>query len=375
MYKILPIESLKTQISIPSDKSISHRALLISALSCGVTKIFNFLNSNDTLATLSCIEKFPIKVEYARDTNQVRISSSSEGSLFSLSKKTIFSASESGTTIRLLSGILSGQPFPSIIKAAPALSKRPMKRITVPLRLMGAKINGKSENGEEYPPLEIAPVKELSGITYIMPQASAQVKSAILFASLFSKTPVRIKEPYPSRDHTERMLLSFGARIKKSRGFIVCERPDLKLKLKTPGQLTVPGDFSSAAFFLVLGALLKNSEILLKNVGINPTRTGLLGALRRMGARIRVNNKKNGVEPYADILVKSSELCGITVKAEEIPLMIDEIPVLMVAASFARGTSGLYGLKELKVKETDRIHSMVSNLQKAGVDIVASPYA
>ena len=255
------------------------------------------------------------------------------------------------------------------------MSKRPMKRITVPLRLMGAKINGKSENGEEYPPLEIAPVKELSGITYIMPQASAQVKSAILFASLFSKTPVRIKEPYPSRDHTERMLLSFGARIKKSRGFIVCERPDLKLKLKTPGQLTVPGDFSSAAFFLVLGALLKNSEILLKNVGINPTRTGLLGALRRMGARIRVNNKKNGVEPYADILVKSSELCGITVKAEEIPLMIDEIPVLMVAASFARGTSGLYGLKELKVKETDRIHSMVSNLQKAGVDIVASPYA
>lgn len=369
MYNIHPLQATNTEILAPSDKSISHRAVLISALTRGTTEIINFLHSNDTLATLSCIKKLPLVVNYLRKEKKVVIRS--KGSPFCLSGKIHFNAGESGTTIRLLSGILAGQSFSSRIDAASSLRRRPMKRITVPLRMMGAQIKGKTISNQEYPPLSIKPAKNLAGITYVMPQASAQVKSSILFASLFSKTPTRIKEPYPSRDHTERMLSSFGAHIEKRSGFIVCE----KSSLRTPRKIFVPGDFSSAAFFLVLGTILARSSILIKNAGINPTRTGLLRTLKKMGANIRIHNKKYDVEPCADILVKSSHLAGIKVQTKDIPLMIDEIPILMVAASFAKGTTHIYGLKELKVKETDRIHSMVHNLQKAGIHITASSCA
>jgi len=363
--KLRPFSSLQTVLEMPADKSISHRALMISSIARGKTRIFNLLKSKDTEATLNCLKKLNNSISYCQKDKCLSISG--KGKFFSLCRKITLNAGESGTTIRLLSGIMAGQKFPVKIKTAPSLQSRPMKRIIIPLSLMGADIKGVEKKTGIYPPLELRPVPELKGIKYKMPQASAQVKSAVLLAALFSKTEVRIKEPFPSRDHTERMLKLFRADLKKKSGYLVCSRS----KLKSPGKLFVPGDISSAAFFIVLTAILPDSKLVLKNTGINPTRTGLVKVLKRMGADIAFVNKHPGEEAYADIRVRSSALSGITVEQEEIPLMIDEVPILMTAAAYARGTTLIKGLKELRYKETDRIRSMVSNLKRAGVDIKA----
>lgn len=368
MYKIVPVKKVRKEIVVSSDKSISHRALLISSLAAGKTKIINFLNSKDTLTTLNCLRNLNVDLDYKK--NQKIVIIKSKGKMFKVKNKVTLFCGESGTTIRLMSGILAGQKFASFLTAGKSLSKRPMGRITHPLGMMGADIKGRKVGGEEYPPLRIKPVDKLGGITYTMPQASAQVKSAIIFASQFSEGLTRIKEPAPSRDHTERMLNFFGGEVKREGGYIVSKA----WELEGGKEIFIPGDFSSASFFLALGVLVKDSAILLKNVGINPTRIGFLNTLKRMGGKIKILNKQDYFEPYGDILVKSSSLKGVRIESKDIPLMIDEIPILIVCACYAEGITEICGLKELRVKETDRINSMVTNLKRAGIDIQVRSY-
>jgi 3-phosphoshikimate 1-carboxyvinyltransferase len=368
MYTIEPLSSIKKEINIPPDKSISHRAAIISSLVKEKTKIYPFLLSEDTLATLNCLKKLGVNLTLQKDKTLIIEGCSL---YFPKKEKAKLFAKNSGTTMRILSGILCGQKFPSFFDGAFSLRKRPMARITYPLRMMGAKIWGKVINSEEYPPLKIEPVKRLRGINYKLPIASAQVKSCLLLASLYTKEESIIVEPQYSRDHTERMLLLFGANFKKLKKKNLLKKTR---RLKSPKEIFIPSDFSSASFFIVLGLILKNSELLIKNVNINPTRCGLLNVLKKMGANFKIINKKNYFEPFADILVKSSSLKGVEVKENQISLMIDEIPVLCVAASFAKGKTVIKGVKELRVKETDRINSMIHNLRKAKIDIKTSSY-
>lgn len=276
-------------------------------------------------------------------------------------------AGESGTTFRLLAGIMAGQIFSSEMTAAPSLCKRPMSRITAPLRLMGADISGRVAQDEEFAPLKIAPSR-LSGISYKLPVASAQVKSALLLAGLYAKGPTRIMEPKPTRDHTERMLALFKSPVKRSGNNIFLKPPR---DLKSPGTVVIPGDISSAAFFIVAALIVPGSVLFLRNVSMNPTRAGCIDVLKRMGANIRIEKVRTapGAEPVADIRIVSSVLSGTTVRENEVPFLIDELPVLMVAAGFARGASEFQGVEELRVKETDRIDSMADNLQKMGARV------
>lgn len=369
MYSIKPVENIKIQVKIPPDKSIFHRAVIISSLSLGKTQIEPLLLSEDSRATLGCVEQCGIKIE--RKGQFLNIDGN--GIYFPVkNKKITLCAGESGTTIRILSGALCGQKFSTIFTASGGLNKRPMGRITKPLRTMNAQITGRVINGEEYPPLLISPVTSIHAIKYILPVASAQVKSAILFASLYSSGITQIKEPFVSRDHTERMFSVFGLKLNQRKKVLSLESGK---KLVSPGRLFIPSDFSSAAFFIVLGLILKNSQILIKDVNVNPTRCGLLTVLRRMGAKIKLINKRDDYEPYADILVKSSKLKACAVSEKEIPLIIDEVPVFCVAAAFAVGRTSIWGVKELKVKETDRIKAIVYNLRKAGISISAKEYS
>lgn len=369
MYIIKPAENMKIEVKIPPDKSIFHRAVIISSLALGKTRIEPLLLSEDSRATLSCVEQCGIKIERKEQFFNIE----GKGIYFPVkSKKIALCAGESGTTIRIFSGALCGQKFSTVFTASGGLNQRPMARITKPLRMMNAEIAGRVIKGEEYPPLVINPVTGIRAIKYVLPVASAQVKSAILFAALYSSGVTRIKEPFVSRDHTERMLSVFGLKLSQRNKVISLQGGK---KLISPGRIFIPSDFSSAAFFIVLGLILKNSQILIKDVNLNPTRCGFLTILRRMGARIKIVNKRDDYEPYADILVKSSELKACVVSEKEIPLIIDEIPVFCVAAAKASGKTSIWGVKELKVKETDRIKAMVYNLRKAGVNISAKEYS
>lgn len=364
MYLIKPITKIIASINVPPDKSISHRALMLSAIANGQTKIEPFIASQDALATLDCLKQLGVKIKRGKKSVIIY----GRGKYFNKTKLVKLFARQSGTTLRILSGLLIGQKFPVVFDSSPELRKRPMARITLPLRKMGADITGKKQAQNEYPPIKIKPVEELSGINYTLPIASAQIKTAIIFAGLYAKTKTIITEPLLSRDHTERILAGLnGPILKKGKKIIISPLESLKV----PSQIFIPGDFSSAAFFIVLGLILKDSEILLKNVNINPSRTGLLKVLNRMGANIVILKRKDCLEPYADIVVESSNLKGTVVRESEIPLMIDEIPILAVAASFAKGKTLIKRVKELKVKETDRINSMVYNLKKAGINIKA----
>jgi len=280
----------------------------------------------------------------------------------------------SGTTMRILPGILAGQDFPAVLKGDASLSKRPMRRIVEPLKKMGAEISGEGwrvkggERKEICPPLKICGGK-LKAIKYKSKIASAQVKSCILLASLFAKGVTSVTEPVKSRDHTERILKQFGCRLKAQGSRVSVKGP---VKLKSPRIVTVPGDISSAAFFIVAGCLLPNTKVVIKNVGLNPTRAGILDILKRMGADIRLEaqgSRLKGYEPSGDIIVKSSKLKGVTISPKEVVRAIDEIPTLMVAACFAKGKTVIKGIGELRVKETDRINSMVTNLKKIGADV------
>jgi len=370
MYRIKYLGNLTKEINVPPDKSISHRAAIISSLCKGKTLIKPFLHSEDTLATVDCLEKLGVKTSEKDNSFTV----DGAGMYFPGSEKVDLYARESGTTMRILSGALVAQKFPIEFRAAESLNKRPMDRIVNPLSQMGAAIEGKKQSNSLLntetiisPPLSISPSPAgIKGGEFHLKIASAQVKSAIMLASLYADSETIIREPYKSRDHTERMLKLFGADIEVDGKEIICKPTK---KLISPKELYIPSDFSSAAFFIVLGLILENTELTLKNVNVNPSRCGLLKVLKEMGANIEITNEKDGYEPYADITVKSSYLRGAVVEPDEVPSMIDEIPALCVAASFSTGRTLIQGISELKVKETNRIDSISKNLTTAGVKV------
>lgn len=360
---ILPIDSLQGEIIVPGDKSVSHRAVMFGAINKGKTHITGFLKAQDCLCTISAFEN--MGVEISVKDNEVTVNG--EGMYGLQPPQRSLYLGNSGTTIRLLSGILAGQKFESIVTGDEYLVKRPMERIMEPLKLMGAVIASEENNG--CAPLKIEGVAELNGINYQTKVASAQVKSCVLLAGLYAKGETTVVEPEQSRDHTERMLAFFGVPVQKEgleykiEGIEELEAGDKEIQ--------VPGDISSAAFFMVAGVITENSEITIKGVGLNPTRSGIVSVLKRMGADLEFTNYQEQYEPICDINAKSSKLNAIVIEKNEIPNIIDEIPVLCVAAAQAKGTTCIKGIQELRVKETDRVESMISNLSLAGVNIWA----
>lgn len=351
--------ALKGELSIPGDKSISHRAIMIGALANGKTVINNFLMGEDCLSTVRCFRNMGVQIQIKGDKVTV------EGvGLHGLKKpEDVLDVGNSGTTIRLISGILAAQNFSAKITGDSSIRKRPMDRIIIPLRMMGANIKGVQD---KYPPLVINPVEKLKGVTYEQPIASAQVKSSIIFAGLYGEVTTEIIQPSLSRDHTERMLKYLGADI-TTIGKRVIVRPVKKLSAK---EITVPGDISSAAFFIVGGLILPSSKILIRGVGINSTRTGIVDVLKTMGGKIDIVNKRIvNNEPIGDITVEYSKLKGIEIKGEIIPRLIDEIPIIAVAASAAEGITIIRNAEELKVKESNRITAIVNELRKMNIDI------
>ena len=356
--EIKKLTNLHGEITVPGDKSISHRAVMFGSLAKGTTRITHFLEGADCLSTISCFRKMGIDIE----NNNGEILVHGKG-LRGLSSPTdILDVGNSGTTTRLISGILAGQNFVSELTGDDSIQSRPMKRIMTPLLSMGADIT--SIKGNNCVPLRIAG-HPLKAIHYDSPVASAQVKSCVLLAGMYSDGVTSVTEPVLSRNHTEIMLNYFGAQV-TSEGTTASIVPEPSLHAR---EITVPGDISSAAYFIAAGLLVPGSEILLKNVGINPTRDGLLRVCNDMGADITMLNVNMDGEPTADLLVRTSSLHGTTVGGEIIPTLIDEIPMIAVMAAFAEGTTIIKDAKELKVKESDRILVMAENLSRMGADI------
>ena len=356
--EIKKLTNLHGEITVPGDKSISHRAVMFGSLAKGTTRITHFLEGADCLSTISCFRKMGIDIE----NNNGEILVHGKG-LHGLSSPTdILDVGNSGTTTRLISGILAGQNFVSELTGDDSIQSRPMKRIMTPLLSMGADIT--SIKGNNCVPLRIAG-HPLKAIHYDSPVASAQVKSCVLLAGMYSDGVTSVTEPVLSRNHTEIMLNYFGAQV-TSEGTTASIVPEPSLHAR---EITVPGDISSAAYFIAAGLLVPGSEILLKNVGINPTRDGLLRVCKDMGADITMLNVNMDGEPTADLLVRTSSLHGTTVSGEIIPTLIDEIPMIAVMAAFAEGTTIIKDAKELKVKESDRILVMAENLSRMGADI------
>lgn len=355
------ISGLRGEAIVPGDKSISHRAVMFGALAKGKTQITGFLRGADCLSTISCFRQLGISIEESADKILV------EGKgLHGLSAPAdVLDTGNSGTTTRLISGILAGQKFTSVLNGDASIQKRPMKRIMTPLSQMGASI--RSLHGNDCAPLEITG-SALHGISYLSPVASAQVKSAVLLAGLYADGESSVTEPAVSRNHTELMLKSFGADV-KTEGLTATIQPEPFLHGM---DILVPGDISSAAYFIAAGCLVPNAEILIRNVGINPTRDGILRVAKEMGADITLLNEKNTGEPVADLLVRSSRLHGITIGGDIIPTLIDELPVIAVMAAAAEGTTIIKDAAELKVKESDRIAVMTENLSAMGCDITAA---
>ncbi|MCC8045231.1 MAG: 3-phosphoshikimate 1-carboxyvinyltransferase [Clostridiales bacterium] len=353
---------LRGELSIPGDKSISHRSVMFGALAEGTTEVTNFLTGADCLSTIACFRQMGIEIEQ-KDTH-VLIHGKGLHGLKAPSK--ILDAGNSGTTVRLLSGILAGQNFDSVITGDETIQKRPMKRIMTPLAGMEADITSVLGNG--CAPLQIHG-KKLHGTHYDSPVASAQVKSCILLAGLYADGITSVTEPAVSRDHSELMLQYFGADIKSS-GFTVSITPEPKL---TGTKIRVPGDISSAAYFIAAALLVPGSELLLKNVGINPTRDGMLRICQAMGADITLLNEDHSdAEPCADLLVRSSHLKAVEIGGDIVPTLIDELPILAVLAAFADGTTVIRDAAELRVKESDRIAVMTENLSRIGCPVEAT---
>ena len=356
------VNSLKGEVSIPGDKSISHRAVMFGSLAEGTTEVTNFLQGADCLSTISCFRKLGIEIE---NTSQ-RILIHGKGLHGLTEPSDTLDTGNSGTTTRLISGILAGQRFTTILNGDASIQTRPMKRIITPLSMMGADIT--SLKGNDCAPLRICG-GQLHGITYKSPVASAQVKSCVLLAGLYADAPTSVTEPILSRNHTELMLAGFGAHVASSGTTATIEpEPDLNgMKIE------VPGDISSAAYFLAAGLMIPNSEILIKNVGFNPTRDGILRVAKEMGGDITIlNEKTSGGEPTCDLLVRSSSLKGVTIGGEIIPTLIDEIPMIAVMACFAEGITTIKDAQELKVKESNRIDTVVTNLKAMGAHIEAT---
>ncbi len=355
------VNKLEGEVAIPGDKSISHRAIMLGALSLGTTEVTNFLQGEDCLATIDCFRHLGIQIE----NEQGRILIHGKG-LDGLSAPTgILNAGNSGTTIRLISGILAAQPFETTLTGDASIQKRPMKRIIEPLTLMGADIT--SQNHNDCAPLIIKGAS-LHGIHYHSKVASAQVKSAILLAGLYGNSETRVTEPVLSRNHSEIMLRMFGADV-NSKETTATIRPRPYLEGQT---IHVPGDISSAAYFIAAGLLVPGSDILIKNVGINSTRNGIIEAARAMGGNITLLNENNKGEPTADLHVTYSPLHGTTIEGAMIPTLIDELPIIAVMAAAANGTTIIKDAAELKVKESNRIDVMVENLSAMGCDITGT---
>jgi 3-phosphoshikimate 1-carboxyvinyltransferase len=351
--KVQPATSLVGHIAVPGDKSISHRAVLIGALTDGETRIHNFGRSDDTQSTVDAVRALGVEVdEPQEDTIFVR-----GVGLRGLTEANVY-CGNAGTLMRLLAGILAGQHGRFELTGDESLSARPMDRVAEPLRKMGAKVS--------LDPLTIEGSDALHGIEYALPVASAQVKSAVLLAGLNADSTTTVVESAPTRDHTELMLAAAGARVRRRPSSVSVE-PASRLDLP---ELTIPGDFSAAAPFIVAATLLPGSELTIHDVGLNPRRIGLLDVLERMGARISIfNRRKVGGEWIGDLEVRSAELVATNVTAEEVPLLVDELPLFALAAGSARGDSRLTGAAELRVKETDRIETVTNGLRALGVHI------
>ncbi|MHA8262662.1 3-phosphoshikimate 1-carboxyvinyltransferase [Lactobacillaceae bacterium Melli_B3] len=357
----LTTNGLHGTINIPGDKSISHRSIILGAISNGKTTVKHFLKSADCHSTMHAFEAMGVKIETTAD--QVTIHGNGITSLHAASGQ--LDMGNSGTTTRLISGLLAGQPFDSELFGDASLSKRPMKRIIAPLTEMGATI----DSHEDKLPMTIHG-GSLHGIEYHLPVASAQVKSAIILAALQADGDTTIIESTKSRDHTERMLTAFSPNSIELGDHQITIHPHQSF---TAQSITVPGDISSAAFWLVAGALVPNSKITVKNVGINPTRTGILNVLKRMGAKLSLANQSDAAEPSADITVAAGPLKAFTVGADEIPGLIDEVPLLALLAAKADGTSKITGAEELRFKESDRLHVIATEFQKLGIAIEELP--
>ncbi|MFH0731354.1 MAG: 3-phosphoshikimate 1-carboxyvinyltransferase [Candidatus Omnitrophota bacterium] len=359
--KITKLPHLKKKIVLPGDKSISHRAVMIASIAEGTTLVNNFLNADDCIHTIQAFEKMGVTIDQLSH-NQLLINGVGLNGLKKPDSEIYLG--NSGTSTRLLLGILAGQPFEASLTGDESLCKRPMGRVTRPLRMMGAKIEGQDD--ANFAPLKIQGGK-LNSIDFVSNVSSAQVKSCIMLASLYADKASTITEPQKSRDHTERMLKIFNAQVRINGNSISVKKDG---PILSPGEVNIPSDISSAAFFIALGLLLPRTELILKSCGINPTRIGFIEILKKMGANIEMTNTQGAhFEPYADIVAKSSQLKAIVIEPEQIPKMIDEVPIFTLVAAFAHGETVIKGLGELRVKETDRIKSMVTNLKAMGVDI------
>ena len=350
---------LEGTITVPADKSITHRAIMFASLADGVSYINNYLPSQDCLTTLNIFRQMGVDIEQTDTTLKIR-----GAGLFGLKKfNKPFNANNSGTTTRLLSGILAGQNFSSEIIGDESLSLRPMKRVIIPLRQMGAEISAKDDN---YLPIKINSSKNLKAINYNSSIASAQVKSCVLLAGLYADGQTVYTEPEKSRDHTETMLKAFGANISVDNLTVSIKKCN-KLFAQ---EISIPADISSAAFFIVAGLIIKNSHIIIKQVNINKTRSGIITVLKNMGADIKISNiKKISGEPVADIEVKNSSLHSTNIDKKLIPSLVDEIPVIALAATQAEGVTTISGAGELRLKESDRLKLIATQLNKMGANI------
>lgn len=359
-----PVAALAGEMRVAGDKSISHRSIMLGSLAEGTTRVTGFLEGEDALATLAAFRAMGVKIS---DPENGCLEIEGVGMEGLRPADAPLDMGNSGTAMRLLGGLLAGQKFDSELIGDESLSSRPMSRIAAPLSLMGAQVLT-AEAGR--PPLEIKGGKNLVGIEYPMPMASAQVKSSILLAGLYAQGETAAIEPAPTRDHTERMLRAFGYDVKTD---------ESRISLQGGGKLTacdldVPGDISSATFFMVAACIAEDADVLLKHVGINPTRDGVITILKLMGANLTLENERMvGGEPVADIRVKSSKLSGIQIPEDQVPLAIDEFPALFIAASCASGVTVLTGAEELRVKESDRIQVMADGLKVLGIKHQVKP--
>lgn len=362
-YVAKPGGKLTGEFRVPGDKSISHRSIMLGSLAEGTTEVTGFLEGEDSLATLQTFRDMGVVIE---GPHRGRVTVHGVGLHGLKMPPNSLYLGNSGTSMRLLSGLMAAQSFDVEMSGDESLTKRPMNRVADPLRLMGAVIES-AENGR--PPLRIKGGQPLKGIHYELPMASAQVKSCLILAGLYAEGETTVVEPAPTRDHTERMLKGFGYPIEVD-GPKVTVRPGGKL---TATPIDVPSDISSAAFFMVAASIAKDSDITLQHVGINPTRVGIINILREMGANIEMSNQKEvGGEPVADLRIRSAQLKGIQIPEDQVPLAIDEFPAIFIAAACAEGTTVLTGAEELRVKESDRIQAMVDGLQILGVDAVGT---
>lgn len=353
---IHPAAGLSGRIVIPGDKSISHRSVIFAAQADGTTRITNFLRAADTLATAGIMRALGADIT---DDGQTLVVTG-RGMRGFIEPETILDCGNSGTSMRLLTGLLSARPFFSVLTGDASLTKRPMRRVAAPLREMGAVILGR--DGGQYPPLAVSG-GELAGITYDLPISSAQVKSAVLLAGMLARGRTRVSEPEQSRDHTERMMAYLGIGLSREGTYLALE----PVEGYRARDIEVAGDISSAAFFIVAALITKDSELTIRNAGMNPGRTGIVEALVAMGGDISIENEREvSGEPVADLVVRSSELNGIEIGGTIIPRMIDEIPVFCVAAAFARGTTTVRDAQELAVKESNRITTTCGNIRALG---------